>query len=50
VTQGQLPRTLRSFLPLTAALTVFLALAGCNSVCDMDEFDRSQREHGPAAQ
>jgi Flp pilus assembly protein TadD len=35
VTQGQLPRPLRSSLPLAAALAVSLALAGCSSVRDM---------------
>jgi Flp pilus assembly protein TadD len=35
VTQGQLPRPLRSLLPLAAALAVSLVLAGCSSVRDM---------------
>jgi Flp pilus assembly protein TadD len=35
VPQGKFPRTLRSFLPIAAAIAVSLALAGCNSVRDM---------------
>jgi hypothetical protein len=35
VTQGQLPRPLRSLLPLAALLAAAHALGGCNSVRDM---------------
>jgi Flp pilus assembly protein TadD len=35
VTQGKFPRTLFSLLPLAAALSASLALAGCNSVREM---------------